>query len=413
MFTLPSKFENSASSSVLSVGRKIEHSRNCHQKQLHEQLHTDYQQRGKHCKCKKKRSKRSRCKPSFFERCVNFLLRLAPVGILVFGALEWHWIRSQERATQFQAMMYCSLPFRMMSKCWGWLASCELPESLRPHVYGLYSKLFNVNIEEALYTDLQHYKSVTEFFTRPLKSDARPIDAKAILVSPADGTVLHFSTASESMVEQVKGMTYHIGDFLGPPTWQKEQDCHLENKKTDFVEKIKHSKNNSTRLYQCVIYLAPGDYHRFHSPADWEPTYRRHFHGELLSVNPMVANWLPGLFCLNERVVYTGQWKHGFFSYTTVGATNVGSMQVYFDEHLETNRFLSLFKAQRIAGQPPYDDLKLTECNKGKKLLKKGELIGQFNMGSTIVLLFEAPKNFCFNLTTGQRVRVGESLIKA
>lgn len=72
-------------------------------------------------------------------------------------------------------------------------------------------------------------------------------------------------------------------------------------------------------MYQCIIYLAPGDYHRFHSPTEWKPVLRRHFAGELLSVSPHIAKWLPGLFSLNERVVYLGHWKYGFFSYTAVG----------------------------------------------------------------------------------------------
>lgn len=78
-----------------------------------------------------------------------------------------------------------------------------------------------------------------------------------------------------------------------------------------------------TNLYQCVIYLAPGDYHRFHSPTEWKPMIRRHFHGELLSVNPKIAKWLPGLFCLNERAVYIGQWEYGFCSFTAVGKLTI------------------------------------------------------------------------------------------
>lgn len=72
-------------------------------------------------------------------------------------------------------------------------------------------------------------------------------------------------------------------------------------------------------MYQCIIYLAPGDYHRFHSPTEWKPKIRRHFHGELLSVSPKIAKWVPGLFCINERALYIGQWEHGFFSFTAVG----------------------------------------------------------------------------------------------
>lgn len=105
-----------------------------------------------------------------------------------------------------------------------------------------------------------------------------------------------------------------------------------------------------------VVYLAPGDYHCFHSPADWKVELRRHFpggcgavsarlpppvarlhfrlsvSGSLMSVNPGVARWVKELFCLNERVVLSGQWQHGFFSLTAVGATNVGSIRLYFDQ---------------------------------------------------------------------------------
>lgn len=171
-------------------------------------------------------------------------------------------------------------------------------------------------------------------------------------------------------------------------------------------------------MYQCTIYLAPGDYHRFHSPADWKPEIRRHFQGELLSVNPKIAQWLPGLFCLNERALYMGEWEHGFFSFTAVGkillqlfnpkrnnlsssinfnrfsslrfagATNVGSVDVYIDEKLKTNRW-SGFGIGRLNQSNEFDEVQLPITK-----LNKGELLGQFNMGSTVVLIFEAPKTF-------------------
>lgn len=90
-------------------------------------------------------------------------------------------------------------------------------------------------------------------------------------------------------------------------------------------------------MYQCVIYLAPGDYHRFHSPAEWQPQLRRHFHGELLSVSPKIAQWLPELFCLNERALYMGQWEHGFFSFTAVGKCK-NNMQAF---NFRQNQFKS------------------------------------------------------------------------
>ncbi|VVC44220.1 Hypothetical protein CINCED_3A004668 [Cinara cedri] len=98
----------------------------------------------------------------------------------------------------------------------------------------------------------------------------------------------------------------------------------------EYKSKLLHNPENE--LYQLVIYLAPGDYHRFHSPAQWTVKFRRHFQGELLSVNPKIARLLPDLFVLNERAVYIGEWEHGFFSMTAVGATNVGSIRVHSDK---------------------------------------------------------------------------------
>uniref|UniRef100_A0A1I8NB19 Phosphatidylserine decarboxylase proenzyme, mitochondrial n=1 Tax=Musca domestica TaxID=7370 RepID=A0A1I8NB19_MUSDO len=341
---------------------------------------------------------------SIFLRWTGLLLKWAPVGICVFGAIEWqlhkqNTVKEQipHTASEFQSKIYCSLPLRLLSRAWGWLAACHIPENFRPYIYGWYSNAFNVNIEEAKYPDYKHYKSLSEFFTRPLRDGVRPIDEKAPLVSPADGKILHFGTASKSLIEQVKGVNYSIQDFLGPASW-------VDNKTVaegeDYADVIKHKRDGSTSLYQCVIYLAPGDYHRFHSPTEWQAVLRRHFTGELLSVSPKIATWLPGLFCLNERALYLGQWKHGFFSYTAVGATNVGSMEFVMDKQLKTNRWVG-WKNQR-----GYEELALQENTK----LSKGELVGLFNMGSTIVLLFEAPTNFKFNIEAGQKIQVGQPL---
>lgn len=283
-----------------------------------------------------------------------------------------------------------------MSRCWGWLADCRVPIPARPLIYGLYSSTFGVNLEEAASSDLKNYRSLAEFFTRSLKDDVRFIDHNSCIVSPCDGRVLHFGPATNSYIEQVKGVSYSLEAFLGPPTW-----C---NKQSDsVVDKVKKKPSDSL-LYQCIIYLAPGDYHRFHSPAVWKPEIRRHFSGELLSVSPKIAKWMPGLFCLNERALYIGKWKHGFFSFTAVGATNVGSVQIYIDEKLKTNKWVGLEVGTHRCKD--YDELSLPKDT----FLSKGELLGQFNMGSTIVLIFEAPRDFQFNLQPGQVVRMGQRL---
>ena len=157
-----------------------------------------------------------------------------------------------------------------------------------------------------------------------------------------------------------------------------------------------------TALYYCVIYLAPGDYHRFHSPVSWVVESRRHFAGELYSVSPYLQRTLPGLFTLNERVVLLGRWKHGFFSYTPVGATNVGSIIINFDRELRTNSLLTDTLADRAAeqaaqkGEPysGYAEATYTSASPvlGGHALRKGEEMGGFQLGSTIIMVFEAPK---------------------
>ena len=156
------------------------------------------------------------------------------------------------------------------------------------------------------------------------------------------------------------------------------------------------------RLLMMLIDDNLGDYHCFHSPVEWTVNFRRHFPGELFSVNPSVAKWVAGLFSLNERAVYVGEWQHGFFSMTPVGATNVGSIRVYDDEELVTNctkRNLPLSYYDRYMG-PGCQSISLS----------KGQIFGEFNLGSTIVLVFEAPKDFQFNIKPGETIRMGQGL---
>nr|XP_022919819.1 phosphatidylserine decarboxylase proenzyme, mitochondrial [Onthophagus taurus] len=317
-----------------------------------------------------------------------------PIGLCLVAVMQWRYYRkrmSDRTANDFEVNCYCVLPLRMVSRWWGWLADKHMPEFVRPYIYGLYANTFGVNLSEAANDDLKSYKTLSDFFSRPLKDGVRTIDKNSFLVSPCDGTVLHLGTVHTNHVEQVKGVTYSLENFLGENTWNKN------NKKEDYRASLLHKQEENHTLYQCVIYLAPGDYHRFHSPTDWKPSHRRHFHGELLSVNPLIAQWLPGLFCLNERAVYLGESQHGFFSFTAVGATNVGSIKVNFDKSLQTNR------------------PKSTQLTKDKFLgsnlsLKKGDPVGEFRMGSTIVLVFEAPPNFKFNIKCGQKVKMGQGI---
>ncbi|XP_055480105.1 phosphatidylserine decarboxylase proenzyme, mitochondrial isoform X3 [Psammomys obesus] len=297
--------------------------------------------------------------------------------------------------------LYKSVPTRLLSRAWGRLNQVELPYWLRRPVYSLYIWTFGVNMAEAAVEDLQHYRNLSELFRRKLKPQARPVCGLHSVISPSDGKILTFGQVKNCEVEQVKGVTYSLESFLGPRACTEDLPFLPASSRDSFRKQLVTREGNE--LYHCVIYLAPGDYHCFHSPTDWTVSHRRHFPGSLMSVNPGMARWIKELFCHNERVVLTGDWKHGFFSLTAVGATNVGSIRIYFDRDLQTN-------SPRYS-KGSYNDLSfVTHANKEGIPMRKGEQLGEFNLGSTIVLLFEAPEDFNFRLKAGQKIRFGEAL---
>ncbi|XP_056434919.1 LOW QUALITY PROTEIN: phosphatidylserine decarboxylase proenzyme, mitochondrial-like [Gadus chalcogrammus] len=324
--------------------------------------------------------------------------------------------------------LYRSIPTRLVSRAWGRLNRVELPAWLRKPVYRLYIWTFGVNMKEAEVEDLASYRNLGEFFRRPLKPHTRPVCPSSCVISPADGRVLHCGRVVNGELEQVKGVTYKLHDFLGPITWGSTPNTGGHDPSMPdpaaFEEQLLCSPGN--QLYHCVVYLAPGDYHRFHSPADWTIEHRRHFPGPLLSVSPSVARRVRSLFCVNERVALAGRWQHGFFSLVAVGATNVGSIRIYCDQELQTNtpRYttgsyndrsytspLAASPSSPLAASPSSPLAASQEELPGIGLaLRKGEPLGEFNLGSTVVLLFEAPPDFSFSLRPGQHIRFGQPL---
>ncbi|XP_045682682.1 phosphatidylserine decarboxylase proenzyme, mitochondrial isoform X1 [Phyllostomus hastatus] len=316
---------------------------------------------------------------------------LEKLGLEIPPKLAGHW----------EVALYKSVPTRLLSRAWGRLNQVELPHWLRRPVYSLYIWTFGVNMKEAAVEDLHHYRNLSEFFRRKLKPQARPVCGLHSVISPSDGKILSFGQVKNSEVEQVKGVTYSLESFLGPRASPEDPPFPPAASCSSFRNQLVTREGNE--LYHCVIYLAPGDYHCFHSPTDWTVSHRRHFPGSLMSVNPGMARWIKELFCHNERVVLTGDWKHGFFSLTAVGATNVGSIRIYFDRDLHTN-------SPRYS-KGSYNDFSfVTHANKEGIPMRKGEHLGEFNLGSTIVLIFEAPKDFNFKLKAGQKIRFGEAL---
>ncbi|KIN95003.1 hypothetical protein M404DRAFT_167021 [Pisolithus tinctorius Marx 270] len=402
----------------------------------------------------------------------------------------------------WQVHVLGALPLRNMSRVWGYLNSFELPIWVRPYGFRLYAYMFGCNLDEIEPDDLTQYASLGDFFYRKLKPGARPVD-NSVLVSPADGTVLHLGEIDGLRVEQVKGMTYSLDALLGveksspgspvspmstivefprrdmsvvderefanvngidysldellgsssanssgsttptltdssadsdnetitPRKYGTQIDASVTQEGTlqetlahdasvarelgvrPFLMERRRSASGTAvkpgnALYFTVIYLAPGDYHRFHSPTAWVVEKRRHFVGELFSVSPYMAKRLQNLFVLNERVTLLGRWRYGFFSMIPVGATNVGSIKINFDTALRTN----------VRGRPPPPGTYNEAVYSAASLLLNGQPLtaaqemGGFCLGSTIVLVFEAPKTFEFAVKPGQQVKVGNRL---
>ncbi|EEU04122.1 phosphatidylserine decarboxylase [Dictyostelium discoideum AX4] len=279
--------------------------------------------------------------------------------------------------------LFKRIPFRVTSNLWGKLASIEIPKSMRSPIYKSYAKLFGVIIDEAE-KPIEEYPTMGDFFARRLKPTARPIDEKADMVSPVDGTVIyHGKVDINNTLEQVKGLTYTLDQFLGP----------------DEIAKLK-GKN----LYHIGLYLSPGDYHGIHSPIDWKIENRYHFPGYLFPVAKVAVDNIPGLFAMNERVVLTGNWKYGFYSLTPVGASNVGTIVMDFDKELSTNdQSHKYHKNEFFKKQYP------SSINSSK-----GSELAFFRMGSTVIMIFEVPQNkkFDFNINPGQHVKLGQSMGK-
>ena len=303
-------------------------------------------------------------------------------GAAVVGFLQFRRITQNTRVVEdeeaFYIPAYKLLPLCSFSRLWGTVNNLDLPVWSRPWLLGAYSRLFGCDLNEAKNPDLSSYPNLGSFFHRQLRDGVRPIDqTPGTLVSPCDGKVLTCTRlqSDQDKVEQVKGMTFSLKQFLG----------ETPNVRRDNA------------LYYAVIYLAPGDYHGFHSPSYFSIANRLHFSGLLLSVSPWAARNVSRLFNINERVTYSGMWDDGrFMSLTAVGATNVGCVKVPCDTELNTNAKNKKLWEKKVA---PIS----TE-------FRKGDYFGEFNLGSTIVLVFEAPEAFEFTIKPGDRVKMGQKI---
>jgi phosphatidylserine decarboxylase len=233
---------------------------------------------------------------------------------------------------------------------------------------------YQVNMAEAANPDTASYKSFNEFFTRPLKAGARPL-AHADYLCPVDGAISQFGAIEKDQIFQAKGHHYSTQALVGGDAALAAQ---FDNG------------------HFATLYLSPRDYHRIHMPCDGRLLRMIHVPGELFSVNPTTARGVPGLFARNERVVCVFEGKNGPFVLTLVGATIVGSMATVW---------------HGIVNPPRPGELRDWSYTDKNIRLKKGEEMGRFLLGSTVVMLFPA-KSLQFNpdWTPTRPIRMGEAM---
>ena len=266
------------------------------------------------------------------------------------------------------------LPKQALTHFAGWVASRErgwvTTEIIRRFV-----ARYRVNMDEALNSDISSYRSFNEFFTRALKPGARPI-AQAELVCPVDGAISQFGPIAGDQIFQAKGHHYSTTALVGG-------DAALAAQYGDGSF--------------ATIYLSPRDYHRIHMPCEGRLTRMIYVPGDLFSVNPVTARGVPGLFARNERVVCVFESARGPFVLVLVGATIVGSMATVWHGVVNPPRSKMVREwLYPASGQP-------------EVMLRQGDEMGRFLLGSTVVLLFpKGPLRFNADWVPGGAVRLGE-----
>lgn len=243
-------------------------------------------------------------------------------------------------------------------------------------------------------------------------------------LSPVDGVMLRCGQLRGPglAIEQVKGHSYSLRSLLG----DKSHDFTSSYTNIAAADGAEHNKSSPAKrqgndLFYCVLYLGPGDYHRVHSPADWQVLFRRHLSGRLFPVNERAARTIRSLYVGNERVVLEGMWEKGFMALVAVGATNVGSIELKIEPDLKTNRPRSSYLKSSLSSFRKYGN------NGSGYLIQKGDEVATFNLGSTVVLVFQAPtceredlgkddglhrdkRGFTFCVKQGERVRMGQAI---
>jgi phosphatidylserine decarboxylase len=259
----------------------------------------------------------------------------------------------------------------------GQLARVEAPDPILAALMRVYCRAYGVDLSECE-IPRGGFTSFDAFFTRRLKPGARVIDMDPnTIVSPADGRVDDWGVIEPGAVFRVKGKTYDVAELLGDQAAGAEMVGGLF----------------------AVVYLSPRDYHRVHAPVTGRVTAVRHVPGTLFPVNAIGVAHVPKLLARNERVVvHQRSPEHGHVVSVLVGAVGVGRISLSFDDSVITND-------GRASGLRVYGD--------DPPALERGEELGVFHLGSTVVLLVAKGAERSFVPAPGDHVRMGRPLLRA
>ena len=243
-----------------------------------------------------------------------------------------------------------------------------------PWLIRWFVKAFRVDLAEAKVQDLREFKTFNDFFVRELQAGSRPIaEGVNTLACPVDGTVSQIGDIRHDHLFQAKNQCYAVEDLLG-------------------------GDRLLARLFSggrfATIYLAPYNYHRIHMPVDGRLKQMIHVPGRLFSVAPWTVRRISRLFARNERVVCLFSTPAGPMAMILVGAINVAAIETVW------HGLVTPPKGKKIS-EYNYDH--------AEKDLVKGNEMGRFNMGSTVILLTSAQVQWQ-NLKPGQPLKLGQAI---
>lgn len=243
-------------------------------------------------------------------------------------------------------------PHHLLSRLTGMLAELRHPLWLKNWVIGQFVRAFKVDMSQAQEPDYTQYANFNDFFTRPLVENARPI-ADADIVCPADGAISQLGAISSGLILQAKGRYYTAQDLLGgDATWAEQFRDGLF----------------------ATVYLSPKDYHRVHMPVTGRLIATTYVPGKLFSVNGVTAENVDRLFARNERLVCYFETERGPMAMVLVGAMIVAGIETVWSGQVAPPPKLPVHNDYETLPEPV--------------ILQRGQEMGRFKLGSTVILLF-------------------------